>query len=282
MSSLSATYPSQTLRVSNLVSYALLIAVNVASNSGLLGPTNAEISQKYSTPLTPSGWAFSIWGLIFALQGLGVIYAAMPQGYNESGWKERTVDAIGYSWQACWLFECLWQLLFLAQMPVGMVACLLCLLGALASMLYALSRLYAVKRSNGAVPSSLLYVVFFLPTSINAAWLSVASGLGVLIVPLSYGHTAHLQAVAAVIAAVAIAAGVLTLQREQDIAYGVTLVWSLIAIYFKQWPISIIRIVSLSGLAVLTIFIVVAIVQRLRQRKYTPANNSDLEESLQS
>ncbi len=55
MSSLSAQYPSQTLRVSNLVSYALLIAVNVASNSGLLGPTNAEISQKYSTPLTPSG-----------------------------------------------------------------------------------------------------------------------------------------------------------------------------------------------------------------------------------
>ena len=64
-----------------------------------------------------------------------------------------------------------------------------------------------VKRSNGAVPSSLLYLVFFLPTSINAAWLSVASGLGVLIVPLSYGHTAHLQAVAAVIAAVATAAG---------------------------------------------------------------------------
>lgn len=77
-------------------------------------------------------------------------------------------------------------------------------------------------------------------------------------------------------------AGVLTLQREQDIAYGVTLVWSLIAIYFKQWPISIIRIVSLSGLAVLTIFIVVAIVQRLQQRKYRPANSSDLEESLQS
>jgi len=49
----------------------------------------------------------------------------------------------GYSWQACWLFECLWQLLFLVQSPVGMVACLVCLLGALASMLYALSRLYA-------------------------------------------------------------------------------------------------------------------------------------------
>ena len=29
------------------------------------------------------------------MEGLGVIYAAMPQGYNEGGWKERTVNAIG-------------------------------------------------------------------------------------------------------------------------------------------------------------------------------------------
>ena len=56
MSGVNAEYPTQTLRVTNMVSYALLIAVNVASNSGKLGPTNAEISQKYSTPLTPAGW----------------------------------------------------------------------------------------------------------------------------------------------------------------------------------------------------------------------------------
>lgn len=42
-----------------------------------------------------NSWAFSIWGLIFALEGLGVIYAALPHGYNEGGWKERTVNAIG-------------------------------------------------------------------------------------------------------------------------------------------------------------------------------------------
>lgn len=72
------------------------------------------------------------------------------------------------------------------------------------------------------------------------------------------------------------------MQREQDIAYGVTLVWSLIAIYYKQWPITIIRIVSLGGLLVLTVSIALAIVQRLKQRKYSPAHNSDLEESLQS
>lgn len=64
-----------------------------------------------------------------------------------------------------------------------------------------------LNRGQASLPSVLLYVLFFLPTSINAAWLSVASGLGVLIVPLSYGHTAHLEAAAAVTAAVATAAG---------------------------------------------------------------------------
>lgn len=284
MSSLNAEYPSKTLRVSNLVSYALLIAVNVASNSGILGPTNAEISEKYSTPLTPAGWAFSIWGLIFGLEGLGVIYAAMPQGYNEGGWKERTVNAVGYSWQACWLFECLWQLLFLVQLPVGMVACLVCLLSALGAMLYGLSRLYALTRNQAASPSILLYVLFFLPTSINAAWLSIASGLGVLIVPLSYGHTAHLEAAAAVTAAVATAAGLLTLQREQDTVYGLTLVWSLMAVYAKEWPMQGMRIVSLAGMVVLVISIVGAVIQKQRKKKYSALNTSSsgLEESLQS
>jgi len=52
-------------------------------------------------------------------------------------------------------------------------------------------------------------------------------------------------------------ASVLTFRREQDI-------------------------VSLSGLAVLTMPIVVAVPQRLRHRKYSLANSSDVKESLQS
>ena len=52
-----------------------------------------------------------------------------------------------------------------------------------------------------------MYVAFFLPTSINAAWLSVASGLGVLIVPVSHGSTAYVEAEAVILAMVVTAAG---------------------------------------------------------------------------
>jgi hypothetical protein len=39
-------------------------------------------------------WAFSIWGIIFALQGAGAIYAALPMGYQSPA-KRAAVNTIG-------------------------------------------------------------------------------------------------------------------------------------------------------------------------------------------
>lgn len=39
-------------------------------------------------------WAFSIWGVIFALQGAGAIYAALPMGYRSPA-KRAAVNTIG-------------------------------------------------------------------------------------------------------------------------------------------------------------------------------------------
>jgi hypothetical protein len=47
--------PPITLRVTNVIGYIILIAVNIAASTGILGPTNAEISARHPTPLTPAG-----------------------------------------------------------------------------------------------------------------------------------------------------------------------------------------------------------------------------------
>lgn len=44
------------LRVSNVVGYVGLIAINVAASRGWLGPTNEKLSKKNHTPITPAGW----------------------------------------------------------------------------------------------------------------------------------------------------------------------------------------------------------------------------------
>lgn len=47
-------------------------------------------------------WAFSIWGLIFALQGAGVLYAALPLHYDSPA-KRAAVNAIGKVQLTTWV-----------------------------------------------------------------------------------------------------------------------------------------------------------------------------------
>ena len=50
--------------------YALALAMPLVgwlSNTGLLGPTNGEISDRYPTLIVAAGYAFAIWGPIFLL-----------------------------------------------------------------------------------------------------------------------------------------------------------------------------------------------------------------------
>lgn len=60
-----------------LFSIITMIVMNYLSNAGVFGgKTNAEISDKYHTLITPAGYAFSIWGLIF----LGLLAFGVYQG----------------------------------------------------------------------------------------------------------------------------------------------------------------------------------------------------------
>jgi len=52
-----------------------LFSFNVASNfSKYGGKDNKEVSATYDTLLTPDGYAFSIWGVIFIGEALGLLY----------------------------------------------------------------------------------------------------------------------------------------------------------------------------------------------------------------
>ena len=60
-------------KISNVAFYVLNVVVTYLSMTGIFGPTNSDLSQKYQTLVTPAGWAFSIWGAIFILEGIFVV-----------------------------------------------------------------------------------------------------------------------------------------------------------------------------------------------------------------
>ena len=56
------------LRFACAVAFVAHIWSNAAAAMGAFGPNVTAMSAKYPTLLTPIGWTFSIWGLIFMLQ----------------------------------------------------------------------------------------------------------------------------------------------------------------------------------------------------------------------
>ena len=75
-------------------------------------------------------------------------------------------------------------------------------------------------------------------------------------------------------------AGLLTLQREKDAAYGLTLVWSLIAVCAQHKHVQGVMIVSVIGIVLLSVASAAAIVQKQRQKQYSPMHGG-LGEALQ-
>lgn len=79
----------------NLVFFVGVIIVNVlAVTLPLGGNSTGEISDKYKTYMTPAGYAFSIWSLIYLLlavslfinsapiQALGILYELFRSGLS--------------------------------------------------------------------------------------------------------------------------------------------------------------------------------------------------------
>ena len=59
----------------NILAFAIAIAVNSMANGiPLGGQTTGEISAKYNTLFTPANFTFSIWGLIYLVPVLLVLY----------------------------------------------------------------------------------------------------------------------------------------------------------------------------------------------------------------
>jgi hypothetical protein len=169
----------------------------------------------------------------------------MPQGYKSDGMKQRYVNGIGWYWQLSWAAEIVWQLFFQVETAVGMVLCLASLGAALGAMGRCLYNMYRLKQEHGSLSSVLLYVAFFLPSSIHTAWLTYASGLAAMIVPTALDYTAHLEGLAALLAVLVTVIGVAIVQKHRDSAYGLTILWALVAVYGQQQDSKFMRVVTL-------------------------------------
>jgi len=97
--------------------YIVTLVLNYVSTSGLINDTDqAELSAKYQLPITPPGWTFSIWGLIYIWQFAWLTYITYHSIRYRQELASKEILTFGKLFYVSWIFSCIfngaWIVLF--------------------------------------------------------------------------------------------------------------------------------------------------------------------------
>jgi benzodiazapine receptor len=219
--------PSALLKWLNVIAFIFTVLVNgLAGSTTILGGQNtAQISDNNPTLITPAGYVFSIWGVIYVLLGVFVMFQALPR---ETGQTYQTrigpLFALSSLFNIIWLF--LWQYEFL-----GLSLVLMFLL------LATLIKIYLRLGVGKSFVSLRERLVAHLPFSVYLGWITIATIANVAVTLVSanwngFGIAPETWATLILITALVIA--LLVLATRKDLAYGLVIIWALVGIAVKQ------------------------------------------------
>ena len=204
----------------------------------IFGVGVGKVSDANSTLVVPAGYAFSIWGLIFALCLAYAVYQALPARRDNP-----LLRRVGWFSAGAFLLNGVWSLVFPAQLFVtSQVVILLVFLFAGAAFLLA-------SRADGARrPGRLQRWLVVLPLGLLFGWITAATLVGFAttlsaIGILNGGFGEALLGTGLLLAGGLIAAAVIRAARSGPwqgiLAYSVAVLWALIAVVVNQYDASL-------------------------------------------
>lgn len=241
----------------NLLFFLGVIIVNIlAVTLPLGGHSTGEISDKYHTYLTPAGYAFSIWSLIYLLLAGFVIYQF--RSYTASRDSVRAIKfwfVLSCIFNMSWLF--LWQYLYIEISLVAMVLMLITLI-----VIYRKTRLIAN-------PTSGENWLMKLPFSIYLGWISVATIVNVSVV-LAKNHWEGWGLSGSTWAVIMLCVGtllaVVVSYPYRDIIYPLVFVWAFITIALEHKETNFVYITGMITAGLLLLYSIWLLLTRRRSR----------------
>lgn len=212
-------------QLANIISLVFALIMNFLVGAQLLGlPAINDISDKYATLLTPAGYAFSIWSLIYVLLVVFVVYQARdllkPDKSND------LPQRMGPFFTIASICNGLWTYIFVQEYIELSVAVLL----VLTVSLYVL--MHRLRIALDTAPFKLVACVWW-PLLIYAGWVTVASVVNIASWLASIDASVSTLAACMALVVLAISLLVLLLKRntrELALASG----WGIVAIGVEQ------------------------------------------------
>ncbi|HIG75764.1 MAG TPA: tryptophan-rich sensory protein [Bacteroidetes bacterium] len=206
-------------QIAVLAAVAFNLALNGLAGAGVLfGVQTGEVSDSIQTGVTPAGWAFSIWSVIF----LGVLVFGVWQA--RPGARTPRYDALAVPFIAANLLNGLWQIPWSLRLFGVAVVVIVGILASLAWLYVRLDRMgmSTAERWMLGVPASLFF-----------AWLCVAAPVNVTVALAAAGWTGGALWPPLFVLVVA-AVGVALLRQTGDVAFAAVLLWAFAAILAKN------------------------------------------------
>ena len=232
----------------NVLAFAVTVIVNgLASSLALNGRTTAEVSDQYFTLVTPAGYVFSIWGVIYVLLLAFVVFQALPSQREKPFLRQINVLFILSS-----VFNVVWLFLWHYDQIVLSVALMFALLATLIAVY--------LRLGIGKTMVTLKERVFVhLPFSVYLGWITVASIANVASALVAvgwdgFGLASDVWAVLVIAVALLITLGVIATRK--DAAYSLVLVWALVGIAVNQSAYQNVVLASLIGAVTIAVALV--------------------------
>ena len=241
------------LLILNIIMFAATVGINSLAGATTLlnGKSTGQVSDSNLTLVTPQGFTFSIWSVIYILLGAFAVYQILPKN-RDKPFNNRIsfLFILSCLLNVSWIF--LWQYGLFAYSVV-------LIFGLLASLIAIYIRLNI---SHTAVSLGERICVQ-LPFSVYMGWITVASIANVAVGLTAAGWNGFGIADstwAALVIAVALVITVLIIATRKDVAYSLVIIWALFGIMSKQsanktvfWATGISIILIVVALAVMII-----------------------------
>lgn len=232
-------------KIVNLIFLVLTIFVNFLANYlPINGLSSAEVSRLYRNPFTPAGFTFSIWGVIYTLLIIFIIYRFIGSGKINNAFSTGPYFIIASIANMSWLF--LWHNRLI---PLSMLVILILPL----SLFQIFKRLQQYQ--NYSISE---FLALKLPFSIYTAWVSVASiaNFMALLVYFNKDWPANFLNIAAIIGILlSLAITVKILDKYNNTSFSLVIIWAYIGIIGAQlsYQNPVMAVIITAGISILII-----------------------------
>ncbi len=213
------------IKILSGITYISMFVVNFLANSlPINNRSTGDISNAYPNLFAPAGLTFSIWGLIYLLLAGYVIY----QFINNSQKTEEFFNKINPFFIASSLANIAWIFAWHYDY-IGLSVLIM------ATLLFLLIKIANIIRVQKF--SSLEKIFIWAPFSIYFGWITVAAiaNITVFLVSITwngFGVSEFIWTI--IILLIGALIGILRMQKDKNIAYGLVFIWAYLGILLKH------------------------------------------------